>query len=234
VSTHLTEEEQIAVMKRWWAENGKIVLTAIVIAVAGYFAITAWQDKQRAKAAEASNQYESLLKLTTLEPGKILSDADRATASHVAGELKEKHPKTTYAVNAAFFLAKLAVDAKELDKAAQELQWVLASKPDVATNQLAHVRLARVLLSKSAFTEASAQLIDEPSKAFVSEYEEVRGDILLAQGNAAAALTAYEKALANTDKQQQERGMILQMKIDNLKAPSAPVTENAPAVEEKK
>lgn len=227
MSVHLTEEEQIEVFKRWWKENGKFILIAIIAGVVGYFAWTGWQDKQRVAAEDVSARYDSLLKLVKVEPGKTLSDADRATAEHIAGELKEKNSKTIYASSAAFFLAKLAVDAGDLDKAVKELQWVLDKKPDVATTQLAHVRLARVLIAKEAYSDALAQISDEPSKAFVAEYSEVRGDILKAQGNKEAALTAYEKAIAETDPQQQERVMVLQMKADDLKLPAAPATENA-------
>jgi predicted negative regulator of RcsB-dependent stress response len=92
---------------------------------------------------------------------------------------------------------------------------------------LAHVRLARVLLAKGAHAEAQAQLSQEPTKAFASEYAEVRGDILKAQGNKDAALTAYKKAVETLDAQAQERTMILQMKIDELKSPAVAAEEKA-------
>ena len=227
MSVHLTEEEQVEVLKRWWKENGKIVVIAVVASVVGYFAWTGWQDKQRAKAEDASVRYESLLKVVTVEAGKSLTAENRATAEHLANELKEKNSHTMYAYSAAFFLAKLAVDSGDLDKAVKELQWVLAAKPDTATAQLSHVRLARVLIAKEAYAEALAQVADEPSKAFLAEYDEVRADILNAQGNKAAALTAYEKAIAETDPQQQSRLMVLKMKADNLRLPVVPSVEKA-------
>ncbi len=231
MSTHLTEEEQLEVLKRWWKDYGKTVVTAIVAAVVVYFAWTAWQDKQRVKAESASSQYDTLVKLLSVEQGKTLSDADKATAEHMANELKEKNGKSLYAQGAAFYLAKAAVDAGNLDKAVTELQWILSSKPDIATAQLAHVRLARVYVAKAAYTEAQAQIAEEPSKAFASEYAEVRGDILKAQGNKEAAATAYKKALETTDPQNQERSMVLQMKADELK--SADAAPAVPAVVEK-
>ena len=63
MSTHLTEEEQLEVLKRWWKDYGKTVVAAIVAAVVVYFAWTAWQDKQRVKAESASSQYDTLVKL---------------------------------------------------------------------------------------------------------------------------------------------------------------------------
>jgi predicted negative regulator of RcsB-dependent stress response len=231
VSTHLTEEEQLEVLKRWWKDYGKTVIAAVVAAVVIYFSWTAWQDKQRVKAESASSQYDTLVKLLNVEQGKTLSDADKATADHIANELKEKNGKSLYAQGAAFYLAKSAVDAGNLDKAVSELQWILSSKPDVATAQLARVRLARVYVAKAAYAEAQAQIAEEPSKAFASEYAEVRGDILKAQGNKEAAATAYKKALETTDPQNQERSMVLQMKADELK--SADAVPAVPAVVEK-
>ena len=221
MSVHLTEEEQLEVMKRWWKDYGKTVITGIVAAVALYFAWTTWQEKQRNKAESASAHYEELIKILNVEQGKTLSEADKANAEHIANELKEKNGKTLYAQGAAFYLAKTAVDSGNLDKAVTELQWILTSKPDQATAQLAHARLARVYVAKGAYAEALAQLSDEPSKAFVSEYSEVRGDILKAQGDKDAAATAYKKALETSDPQQQERAMVLQMKADELKTADA-------------
>jgi predicted negative regulator of RcsB-dependent stress response len=224
VSTHLTEEEQLEVLKRWWKDYGKTIIAAIVASIAIYFGWTTWQEKQHAKAESASAQYDTLVKLLNVEPGKALTDSDKATAEHIANELKEKNGKSLYAQGAAFYLAKSAVDAGNLDKAIAELQWILSSKPAVATEQLTRVRLARVYVAKAAYAEAQAQIAEEPSKAFASEYAEVRGDILKAQGNKEAAATAYKKALETTDPQNQERSMILQMKADELKsADAAPV-----------
>ena len=40
MADHITEEEQIEALKRWWDENGKQVVLAIVLTVGGYFG---WQ-----------------------------------------------------------------------------------------------------------------------------------------------------------------------------------------------
>jgi len=227
VSVHLTEEEQLEVLKRWWKDYGKIVLAVVVATVAVYFAWTTWQEKNNAKKESASTQYDALIKAINVGPDKKLSDADKNRAATIASELKEKNGKSLYAQSAAFYLAKTAVDSGELDKAVTELQWILSSKPDVATAQLAHVRLARIYIAKGAYAEAQAQLAEEPSKAFASEYAEVLGDLLKAKGDKEAAATAYKKALETTDAQQQERAMILQMKVDELKSPLAVVVEKA-------
>ncbi|MEN0036187.1 MAG: tetratricopeptide repeat protein [Cellvibrio sp.] len=222
MSVHLSEEEQIESLKRWWKDYGKTVVIAVVIAVVGYFGFTTWQDQKRQKAENASEVYEQLLKLANAEPGKTLSDSDKATITHLAGELKDANRHSMYAHSAAFFLAKLAVDDNKLDVAATELKWVLSAKPEAATEQLARLRLARVLTAQKAYADALAQLSPEPAAAFTAEYAEARGDILKLQGDLDAARTAYEKALAATDSQQQERFMLLQMKVDDLKVDASP------------
>lgn len=231
MSVHLSEEEQLEVLKRWWKDYGKTVIIAVLVAVVGYFGYTTWQDQKRQKAEKASEVYEQLLKLTNAEPGKTLTDSDKATIAHLAGELKDGNSKSMYAHSAAFFLAKLAVEDNKLDVAVSELKWVLSAKPEAATEQLARLRLARVLTAQKVYADALAQLSPEPAAAFTSEYAEARGDILKLQGDLDAARTAYEKALAATDPQQQERYMLLQMKVDDLKVdspvPAAPAEEKA-------
>ena len=222
MSVHLSEEEQIESLKRWWKDYGKTVVIAILVAVVGYFGYTTWQDQKRQKAENASVIYEQLLKLANAEPGKTLSDSDKATITHLAGQLKDGNIHSMYAHSAAFFLAKLAVDDNKLDVAATELKWVLSAKPEAATEQLARLRLARVLTAQKSYADALAQLSPEPEAAFTSEYAEARGDILKLQGDLDAARTAYEKALAATDPQQQERFMLLQMKVDDLKVDASP------------
>lgn len=226
MSVHLSEEEQLEAMKRWWKEYGKIIVISALIAIGIYFAWNAWQDQQREKAEAASATYEELLNVVTVEPGQSLGDAERATAEHLAAQLKEGDSNSLYAHNAAFFLAKIAVAQGDLDKASGELRWVLANKPELATEQLANLRLARVLLAQQNYDEALNLVQTPPATAFASEYAEVHGDILKAQGDLDAARTAYEKALSSANPQQQERFMVLQMKLDDLKQPAATIASS--------
>lgn len=228
MSVHLTEEEQLENLKRWWKDNGKFIVAVVVIAAVGYFAFTSWQDNKRSKAEQASVNFEQLVQLANRAPGQALGENDRATLVHLAGELKAGNSQSLYAHSAAFFLAKLAVDENKLDEAASELNWVLSAKPEAATAEVARLRLARVLIAQNKAADALAQLATEPAAAFASEYSELRGDALKLQGDNAAARTAYEKALAASNPQQQERTMLLQMKVNDLKTPeSAPAQESA-------
>lgn len=212
MSDHLTEEEQLEALKRWWKENGKFIVLAVVVAVGGYFGWGAWQDQQRAQAEAASAQYEQLL-------GSLRSP-EQELPSELVEELKQGGG--LYALNAALIKARAAVEKDDLDAAAEQLQWVLDQSPEATIAQLTRVRLARVLAAQGSHDAALAELQSaEPSESFASEYAEARGDIFLAQGKTDEARSAYQFALESLTSPQQNRAGLLQMKIDNLKTASA-------------
>ncbi len=220
MSVHLTEEEQLEMLKRWWRDYGKIVLAVIVLAVGGYFGFTNWQANKKAQAEAASVLYTNLIQVASPASGQALTDESRTTAKTLAQQLKDGRRTSLYAHNAALLLARLAVEEGNLDQAVAELRWVLANKPDLATEQITRLRLARVLISQANYTDAET-LLTNPVDAFKAEYAEARGDLARARGDLDAARTAYQQALADTDAQQQERSMLLQLKLDDLKSSSA-------------
>lgn len=216
MSVHLTEEEQLEVLKRWWNDHGKKVVGVLAIGIAAYFGWGAWENQQRIKAEKASATYEQLIKIINQEPGKTMTESDRGLAKQLASELKSGS-KNLYAQTAAFFLAKVAVDENKLDEAVTELQWVLTTKPDITTEQITRLRLAKVLTAKQSYDDALAQIAIEPASALAGEYAEVRGDIYKLKGDLDKARESYAAALTATNPQQQERFMLLQMKVDDLK-----------------
>jgi predicted negative regulator of RcsB-dependent stress response len=215
VSVHLTEEEQLQALKRWWKDYGKTVVVAVIVAVAGYFGFTSWQQHKLEQAQATSELYNQLMRSAVPSGGMILSDSEKTTARTLAGQLKEKKSSSLYAHNAALLLARLAVEEGELDQAVTELRWVLQNKPDITTEQVTRLRLARLLIAKQDYTEVES-LLANPVNAFKSDYAEVRGDLARAKGDLAAAKNAYEEALTGVDPQVQERRILLQYKLDDL------------------
>jgi predicted negative regulator of RcsB-dependent stress response len=80
---------------------------------------------------------------------------------------------------------------------------------------LARLRLAGIRLEEKRYEEALKLLDAKTSEAFVSQYSDLRGDVLVAQGNVAEAKAAYRQALAKAGEQSQWRGLI-QIKLDAL------------------
>lgn len=225
MSEYLTEEEQLEALKRWWKDNGKSTVTAVVLAVVGYFGFEFWQDQVRAGEEAASNKYQSLLESVVVAPGTNLSDTARTTAASLAAELKQDSSNGFYGQSAALFMAKLAIEANQLDKAEAELQWVLDQNPEQALALVSRLRLARVQAAASKFDTALATLTAVDAGSFIGEYAEVRGDILLAQGNVDEARAAYQLAVQSQtiDMPKNEN---LQIKLDDL-APAIVAADKA-------
>jgi predicted negative regulator of RcsB-dependent stress response len=227
VSIHLSEEEQLENMKRWWKDNGKSVLAAVIVFLAVWFGYEYYKEHTRKTAEAASASYAQLDSLLQENMDKPFSEADKTTAFHIIESLKKDHKSSQYAKSAALVAAKLAVDANDLDRAENELNWALSAKPDAAFEQVVRLRLARVLVAKNELDKALAQLGDKPSAAFESEFQEVRGDIFKHQGKLQEAFDAYELALASVASQEQARTMVLKMKSDDVKTPASSTEEKS-------
>ena len=58
---HKTEEEQIEAVKRWWSENGRVVVIAVLIGVSGSFGWQFWQDYKQERREQAALEYWQLV-----------------------------------------------------------------------------------------------------------------------------------------------------------------------------
>ena len=233
MTAHLTEEEQLEALKRWWAENGTSTVVGVALAVSGYLGWGFWQDKQQADAEAASANYQTLMEAVVTEPGQLLSEEKSATANHLADELKSQHSQSLYASQAALFKAKLAVESGDLAAAATELEWVIAQNVEPSMTLLTRSRLARVQLGLGDYDKALATVPDANSGSFKALFAEIRGDVLVAQGKDSEARAAYQLAADNLIPEQTARRPLLEMKINDLQsaAPAAGAA-SVPAVEE--
>ena len=219
MSDHLTEEEQLEALKRWWQENGKWVVTAVVLSVGGYFGWGAWQDHQRAQAEAASQVYTQLLETLAVRESGAPEPEELARAQALVTELKADYAHGAYAINAALINAGSAVQNGDLDTAEQELRWVLEQKPDAAVAEVARLRLSRVLLAQGNARAALAEVTDQVEvDSLKADYAELRGDSHLALGDIEAAREAYETALNSLGPQQQNRHTLLRSKLNNVPA----------------
>ena len=106
------------------------------------------------------------------------------------------------------------VDAADMPAAQTYLQWALTNSDTAEYEHLARQRLARVLLEQQKYVEAQALLTGIETGAYSSLYEEIRGDLAQAQGNAQQARTHYQLALNNVSNPL--RRQILDMKLNDL------------------
>lgn len=210
-----TEDEQIEALKKWWNENGKSTLASIAVAIVGVFGWQGWQDQKQANIESASAIYQNLLVSSQGQQGEV-TDEQQATANHLANTLKEDFPNSTYALFAALYKAKFLVAEDDLAGAEQELQWVLDNDPTPALMEQAQLRLARVLYAQDKYAEALSQLSNQSLEPSASS-EELKGDILFAQGDHTAADKAYNIARQLIlDAGNMPSNRLLDMKIQQL------------------
>lgn len=212
------EEESLESLKRWWRESGRSIAMGIAAVALVYFGWQAWQGSQTRSAAAASAVYDQLSQLMVTQPGESVPEANREQAQTLVATLKSDHADSVYALYGALYGARLAVEADDLATAEQELQWMLDNtqsglfgSTDETLVQLAQLRLGRVLLASGEADRALTVISGVEASALSAEFDELRGDIYLAQGQREQALAAYESALAAAT-----GNPILQMKLTEL------------------
>ena len=187
-----TEEEQVEALRRWWDENGRSTIAAIVVAVAVGFGWQAYKSNDQQNREDASDLYQSMLQ------GMSQADASpelRESVIGMAEQLKGDYSGSTYAQFAALHLAALAVGNSDLAEAEAQLRWVLG-KADKGSDsaEVAQLRLARVLAAAGDADQALAILAQAGEGPYQASYAVARGDILLMQGRDEEAREAYTNA----------------------------------------
>ena len=153
---------------------------------------------------------------------------------NAAQDLKSQHENSGYAHLGALAAARVAVEQGDLDTAAAELQWALEHNPDTIKERVVRLRLARVEAARGNFDAALALVQGIDPGALKSLYEEAKGDFYAQQGNAAAALTAYQAAVESNDSRDNVIASVLQMKLDQVTVssePSMPADEGSETLE---
>jgi len=217
VADHITEEEQIEALKRWWDENGKQIMLAIVLTVGGYFGWQAWTDHLDDQTAAASLVYQEMLdNMDKVAPGEALDADKQAEISQLAETLKQDYSNTQYAFYAALIKAKLAVESADLSAANTELRWAMDNADEAVNENIARLRLARVEAAAGNL-DAALQLVQGVDAGEMkSAFDEAKGDFYQQQGNSGAASSAYEAAMMGVDAGNSSASQLLQLKISQV------------------
>lgn len=202
-----TPEQELEALKSWWQENGRSIVVGLVLGVGGVLGWTSWQKHVQSKAEDASVMYQQI----TDDAEQDKHDAVRARAA----TLVETYPDSGYAALAALLAARSAVAAGNVADAQARLGWVIANAGETSFRDVARLRLARLLAAENALDRALTTLDAVESEAFAGSAKEIRGDVLLAKGDADAARQAYLEALAGDGLTGPARSRV-QMKIDDL------------------
>ena len=121
-----------------------------------------------------------------------------------------------YASLGALVSAKAHFAAGDLKTARAQLQWVAENARDPGVQAIARLRLGAVMLDEGAYDDALKMLAAKPDPAFEFLVEDLRGDILFAQGKRAEARAAYQAALAKVAPTNDAARELIQLKLDSL------------------
>lgn len=201
-----TEDQQIQRIKDFWHEHGKGIIAGLVIGFGLFYGWRYYDAHTMAQKEAASERFETIV--AQLEAGDEQAQVE-------AQSFIQDNSGDTYAHLLAFELAKQAVEAGELATAVSALQQVR----DNASGELkavADVRQARVLLAQEQHDAALNAIANTNEEGFTAMVAELRGDILLAQGDQAGARTAYQAALDASD----NNAPLAEIKLNSIPAES--------------
>lgn len=206
----LEEQEQLEALKAWWRQWGSYVIygvSALLIAVAGY---QYWRTHTANQLVEASVHFDSMN--NALEAGNM------KTAREQGALLMDKYGKTPYATRAALMVASINVQNKDAKSARAQLEWVAENTKEAALRDVARLRLAGLLLDEKDYEGALKTLGASHTDAYAPRFDDLKGDVHLAQGKTAEARTAYSAAFAKLQDDSPLRGVV-EMKLDSLGGP---------------
>jgi predicted negative regulator of RcsB-dependent stress response len=205
MADHLSEQEQIELLKKIWKEYGLPVLMGVAVAMLGWISWSVWQSNEMSSREEAASLFldmnlESQTEVTTLLPNQE--------------KLRLEYPQSVYVAIGALKLAKVAVDRGQLGVAEKELSNVTTSGMDPYIQNLIKIRMARILLSAGSLDNAAStvQSITDCSE-FLADCSEIKGDIYRSSGKKLEASNEYAAAIKHlADSPDQGRKKYIQMK----------------------
>ncbi|OBW92520.1 hypothetical protein QV08_08605 [Gallibacterium salpingitidis] len=198
------EQLQIEEIKQWWKENGKVIILAVILAIAGVFGWRYWQSYQLSKVHQSSANFSQILAATEANP---TADNPQLT------QFIKENPDNVYATFLLLDKAKSLVDAKQWEKAAATLTEALGNTKDAALSSLISLRLANVQTQLKQFDAALATLNKVSEQAWQGRKSMLMGEIYYAMGKKEEAKKAFETALTTANPLEAQW---LQVQLNNL------------------
>ncbi|MHB8622388.1 MAG: YfgM family protein [Sulfuricaulis sp.] len=211
--TAYAEQEELEKLKAWWKDYGNALIIGVLLGAAVLIGLRYWTQHSEQNLQAASVLYDQMLQDRQAKRLDV--------ARHSAEILMKDYSSTPYAGMAALILTRMDFDAGDMVAARQHLQWILDHGKEAATMQVARLQLARLLLN-SGDKQAALALLNAPDPAgFATEYDELRGDVYVAQGNREQARVSYQAAIKQLPAGSSYLS-VLNMKLDDLGSKQAP------------
>ncbi len=188
---HFAEDEQTEKIRHWWKKNGSAIIVGLVLGVGSVASYQGWGIYQTRQAEAASDLYQTML--------RNLENEARTEVRESADQLISKDGSTAYADAASLMLARLDVEAGQLEKAGHHLGRVMDHSKDSAMQHVARLRLVTLALDKGDLKWADRLLASQSTGGFGSRYDELRGDVFAVRNDLNNARNAYQSALESAE-----------------------------------
>ncbi|MES4611840.1 MAG: YfgM family protein [Ewingella sp.] len=204
MEVYTTENEQVDAVRRFFAENGKALAIGVVLGIAALGGWRYWQSHESSAMADSSVAFQQANQAVTDKKAQGVEDLEKFAQSN----------KNNYGVFASLQLADHFVEAKDFANAEKQLVAAQSQAKEENLLSLVSLRLARVQSQQKKFDDALKTLDGVKGEGWIALQQDVRGDVLLAKGDAKGAREAFSKGLDSKPSQTLQN--VLRMKLNNL------------------
>lgn len=183
----LEEQEQLAQLRHFWKTHGNWISWVLIAVLGSYAAWNGWQYWQRHQASKASALYD--------EVERAVQSQDLARVERSMADMKDRFAGTQFAHQAGLQAARVLAEKDKPEQARALLAWIASDAPETALRELARLRLAALQWDTQSADEALKTLQAGFSTPMEPLAADLRGDLLLAKGQNAEAVAAYQQAL---------------------------------------
>jgi predicted negative regulator of RcsB-dependent stress response len=203
---YLTDDEQLEAVKRAFTEYAPWILGGVVLGVGGWYGFQHYQSHKNEVAFRAADQFSQMT--------VALQMNDSNKSLQIADALIKEYPNSPYADQAQLTIARIDVESGKSADAVVPLTQVMNNSKDTELQQIARLRLARVLIDQGKPDDAIKLLAAGTPGSFAGRYHEVHGDALFSKKDIPGAIAEYNAALGASDGGAE--AAMLQLKLADL------------------
>jgi len=195
-----TEDEQLEQLKSWWKENRTSIISGVIIALVVVFSWKGYKSYKLNYQLEARTAYIQLLS---------------ETSQSNFNKLKNNYANSSYLIFAKLLMAKKYFEDKKYSDALTLLNEVKENE-DPNLQHISRLRIATIYITQKKYQQALDTLNEViDAKSFITQYESLKGDVLVYQNKIPQAKTHYQLAIKNAKNDTIKS--INQLKLNDIK-----------------
>ncbi|TEW51313.1 YfgM family protein [Psychromonas algicola] len=200
-----TEEQQVDAIKKWWSENGTMLIVGAVVGLAGLWGWRYYGEATLSGQEQASSEFAQVLV-------KFEADSSEQGAADMQAFIADNEGNN-YATLASLLLVKEAVKERNFELAKTQLTNLLATNDYEPLMPVIKLRLARVQAELGEYNQAIATLDNITEEGFIVKANQTKGTVYVKQGDLASARLAFQAAV---DASIGRVDPVLQLQLDDL------------------